>query len=1051
MRKLFMLFAMLLAIGLTAVAQVTTVKGNVYSLEDDEPIAGASVRVKGRAGVGTSTDINGNFTLKVAPGDKQLEISFIGYEPRTVNISATMKVGLTVKSEMMDEVMVVAFGKQKRESFTGSASVVSGATLSTQQTNNPIEALNGRVTGVQMTEANGFVSDPTIRVRGLSSINASNSPLIVVDGMPYNGYWNDLNTADIESITVLKDAASNALYGARGANGVILITTKSAKRGTTHINVDMKWGANTNGRIDYDKVNDPGQYYEAAYLGYKNYYMNAMGQSAAQAHISANQMIPRQGTDGGLGYMVYAVPEQQFLIGTNGRLNPNATLGNRVAYNGQIFTLLPDNWLEEGTRNGLRQEYNVSVQGGNDQFSILASLGHLENEGLSYNSDLRRTSARLKVDYKLYDFLRMGANAGYNHLVTNQSSGVFGAAYNVAPIYPLYMRDGSGAIMQDVRGNRYDYGAGENGGMYRSTELNTNPLQADKLDINNNVSHAFNIQGYITADFLKHFSFTANANIYITNNQIKTGVNPYYGFDVNTGGSVSSAMYKTTSSNFQQLLNYDQSFGAHTVSVLLGHEYSREANANLYGYKTRVAMYTANTELDGAIIDGSVSGSSGLYNVEGIFLRGQYDYDNRYFASASFRRDGSSRFAKGHQWGNFWSLGGAWIISREEWFPKTWAVNMLKFKASYGEQGNDGIGNYFYTDFYKIVNSNNQVAYTFSNKGNRNITWETVGAFNTGFEFELLNSRLNGGIEFYSRTTRDMLMWFSTPLSLGYSGYYSNIGDRRNTGVEVELNGDIIRTKDVTWNLSLNLSWQRNRVVSLPSETAQYSVDGHAGYLYGEYYIGEGLPLYTWYMKKFAGVSENGESLYYHTDADGNMVASTDYSNADYYLCGSALPTVFGGFSTTLNAYGFDLSATFNYSIGGKKYDSAYQNLMTPPHDGVTGHAVHQDLFKGWTAEAPNPEIPRWQYNDLYTSNFCDRFLTDASYLSLKNITLGYTLPKNLTRRFYVDNLRVYFTCENIYYWSHRKGFDPRVDMGYGSYGGIPPMRSFTGGLQIRF
>ncbi|MDE6052104.1 MAG: TonB-dependent receptor, partial [Paramuribaculum sp.] len=302
-----------------------------------------------------------------------------------------------------------------------------------------------------------------------------------------------------------------------------------------------------------------------------------------------------------------------------------------------------------------------------------------------------------------------------------------------------------------------------------------------------------------------------------------------------------------------------------------------------------------------------------------------------------------------------------------------------------------------------------------------------------------------------SRTTRDMLMWFSTPLSLGYSGYYSNIGDMRNTGVEVELNGDIIRTKDVTWNLSLNLSWQRNRVVSLPAETAQYSVDGHAGYLYGEYYIGEGLPLYTWYMKKFAGVSENGESLYYHTDADGNMVASTDYSNADYYLCGSALPTVFGGFSTTLNAYGFDLSATFNYSIGGKKYDSAYQNLMTPPHDAVTGHAVHQDLFKGWTAEAPNPEIPRWQYNDLYTSNFCDRFLTDASYLSLKNITLGYTLPKNLTRRFYVDNLRVYFTCENVYYWSHRKGFDPRVDMGYGSYGGIPPMRSFTGGLQIRF
>ncbi|WP_303332379.1 TonB-dependent receptor plug domain-containing protein, partial [uncultured Muribaculum sp.] len=356
-----------------------------------------------------------------------------------------MTVHLAVKSEMMDEVMVVAFGKQKRESFTGSASVLSADAISKQQVTNPIEALDGLVTGLQMTQTNSFGSDPSILIRGIGSINASTAPLIVLDGLPYNGYWNDINPADIQNITVLKDAASNALYGARCANGVILITTKSAQRGETRVNITAKWGVNTDGRIQYDYIDNPGEYYAAHYTALRNYLVNVKKQNPGQAHINANRYIGESASEGhgGLGYMVYNVPAGEFLIGTNGQLNPNAVLGNRVAYQGRIYTLYPDNWLENGTRNGFRQEYNVNITGGNDRYTILGNFGYLKEDGLTYGNDFDRISARIKTDYQAYDFLRIGGNASYNHTVTNVQSAAFGTTYT-APIYPLFIRDADG-------------------------------------------------------------------------------------------------------------------------------------------------------------------------------------------------------------------------------------------------------------------------------------------------------------------------------------------------------------------------------------------------------------------------------------------------------------------------------------------------------------------------------------------------------------------------------------------------------------------------------
>jgi TonB-linked SusC/RagA family outer membrane protein len=1051
MRKAILLLALLLTVAIGASAQITQVSGVVLDADDDSPLVGATVMAIGSKKA-TSTDLDGAFSLSgLSSTDRKITVSYVGYQTATVDAGKDMVIKLMPASEMLEEVIAVAFGKQKRESFTGSATTISAADIAKTQVANPIKALDGKVAGVNMTMSNGLDSDPSILVRGISSLNASTSPLIVLDGMPYNGYWTDINPQDIENITVLKDAASNALYGARGANGVILITTKSAKRGNTQVNLDARWGVATDARVQYNTIDDPGQYYEAQYLALYNYSRNALGMTQSAAHVNANQTLSKSASQGGLAYMVYSVPENQYLIGTNGRLNPNATLGNRIAYNGDIYTLYPDNWRKEGIRDGFRQEYNLSITGGNEQFKFLASLGYLDEDGLAYGNDLTRYSARIKTEYQAYKWLRVGANASYTNKVGNYASSVFSVAYDIAPIYPLYTRDANGNVVYDSHGKLYDMGGGQNAGLIRPVLQNQNSLADDQYNLSQNSTNAFNIQGFLTADLTHGFELTVNGNVYITENRMKYGYAPYYGYSASTGGTVDVEHYRTSAVNYQQLLNYSNKFGVHSVSALLGHEYTRNSSSSLTASRTQVANFEGNTELNGAVVTVDNSSYKSLYNVDGYFLRAQYDYDNRYFGSGSFRRDGSSRFHPKHRWGSFWSLGGAWIATREDWFPKNKILNMLKVKLSYGQQGNDGIGSYRYVDTYTIKNSNDEVAYVFSSKGNENITWETVGCLNLGLEFEMFGQRLRGGLEYYDRKTTDMLMYLYTPMSLGYSGYYTNIGDMSNRGIELTLSADLIVTPHFRWSVDGNLSWQRNRVTYLPDDVKEYTIEGYSGMLNGETYIAEGLPMYTWYMPHYAGVAEDGQALYSITNADGSIGTTTSYSDASYYLCGSALPTVYGGFSTNFKIYDFDLSANFGYSIGGKKFDSGYQALMTSPTGSLTGRALHRDIFRGWTETNTNTDIPRFQYQDQYTTSYSDRWLTDASYLSLNNITLGYTMPQRLSRKFFVENLRFYVTADNIYYWTKRKGFDPRTGLLYGSYGGYSPIRSISGGLTVKF
>ncbi len=996
---------------------------------------------------------------------KTLVVSYIGMQEQKVTIRPNLKVMMKANTELLDEVVVTAYGTAKRSSFTGSASVVPSEEIGKIQTSNVANALNGKVSGVQLNNASGQPgsNSPSIRIRGISSINAENDPLVILDGVPYDGDLNNLSSQDIESMTVLKDAASNALYGARGANGVIMITTKKGSTGQAKVTVDAKWGANSRATRDYDMITDPGQYYEM-YYGALNSYALYRGMDAAAAYQWASSNLTAY-NDYGLGYNVYSVPNGENLIGENGKLNPNATLGNLVEVDGQQFLVRPDNWIDETYRTSLRQEYNVSVTAGNDKSSFYTSVNYLSNDGITANSDYERLTGRLKADYQVKDWLKVGANMAYTHYDANSldedgssgsSGNVFAIATQVAPIYPLYLRDGNGNIMHDSNGFIwYDFGQGENAGMGRPVFFGSNAIAESQLNTNNYEGNSINATGFFEVRFLKDFKFTSTNSAYVDETRTSLVTNPYYGQYANSNGILYKYHTRTFSYNFQQLLNWKRSFGQHNMDVMLGHESYRQKYYYVLANKSNMFDPT-NIELAGAITNGNADSYITDYNTEGYFGRVQYDFAEKYFLSGSYRRDASSRFHPDNRWGNFWSASAAWNITHEDWFDIDW-VDMLKFKVSYGSQGNDKIGNYRYVNTYNIVNSSGNPAAVPNTLGNKDITWETNANFNVGFDFELFKKRLTGTIEFFNRKTTDMLFSFPLPPSFGYTSYYANVGDMRNLGIEAEFKGTVFETKDFQWDLGLNLTHYRNKITYLPEERKTMEVDGVKGYSSGNKYFGEGESLYTFYTYKYAGVNEEGEALYYRNvkDENGNVVGQetvTNPSEADFYLCGTALPDVYGGFNTSLSYKGFDFSVDFAYQIGGQVYDSDYAMMMSSPTAQNKGKAIHKDMFDAWTAENKSSNIPRFQYGDEYSAEASDRFLTSASYLSLQNINAGYTLPANICRTFGVEKLRIYMAADNVYLWSKRKGMDPRQSIsGSTTASYYAPMRTISGGITLTF
>ncbi|MCM1150661.1 MAG: TonB-dependent receptor [Alistipes sp.] len=1080
-RKLVLSLIAILGAGAMFVqAQNRQVSGTV-SGPDGAPVAGATVMVDGTL-VGTTSNADGSFTI-LAPVDGALTVSFIGYRPKTVAVAGKTRIDVSLEedSQAIDDVIVVAFGTAKKEAFTGSAKMIQSDDLIKTQSSNVQDALVGKVSGVQFASPSGRPgSGQNIYVRGYGSMSAGNTPLWVVDGVPYEGDINNINSADIESISVLKDAASNALYGARGANGVIMVTTKRAKAGDATVTFDGKWGINTRALRTYDIVEDAGEYYEMHYKALYNYYTLEQNYDALSANAAANRLLTSN-TAGGLGYNVFTVPEGQNLIGENGRLNPLAKEGRLVDYNGKQYYLKADNWLDEIYKSSsFRQEYNVSVSGATERSNFYASLGYLDNTGIIDGSDMERYTARLRADYQAKKWLKVGGNMSYSHFVWNNGNNIedegeadggnaFVNAIQMAPIYPVYMRDGNGNIMIDQYGFKlYDTGDGRNGGALRSNGGVSNSLQDIQLNRYINEGNAFMASGFADFQLYKGLKVTLNGNVTLDETRTTEMLNPYYGQFAQSGGAIYKSHSRDIAYNLQQLISYNNTFAdKHNLDILLGHEmYNRKQ----YGlYANRSVMFSPdNLELSGATVDSSKSGSSVLeYNNEGYFFRAQYDYDGKYYVSGSYRRDASSRFHPDHRWGNFWSAGAAWIISKESFMAGTqnW-LDMLKLKVSYGSQGNDNLGDtaasyYRYTDYFSVESDGNGgVTSVLAQKGNPELTWETNSNLNVGVEFGFWKNRLTGSIDFFNRKTSDMLFQLATPVEAGYTSIWTNIGDMVNRGVEIELNADLIRTKNLVWDFSVNMTHYKNKLVKLPEQYKNNtSTDGKAGRQSGSRFYTEGQSVFSFYMPTYAGVSESGKSQWYtyETDENGNVkrVTTEDYSTASAEgreMQGDALPDLYGGFSTSLRFYGVDFSIGFTYQIGGQVLDSGYQFYMNSPQGTSTGNNYHRDLLKSWTPENKGSDIPRFAYADPNQAATSSRFLTDASYLNIQNITLGYTLPQRITRKFLVEKLRVYLACDNVWYWSQRQGLDPRQSInGATNPYYYAPIRTFSGGLTVTF
>ena len=1099
-----MFLAALFLMAGTALAQ-TKVNGTVTSQEDGQPVIGASVLVVGTQ-VGTVTDANGAFSLTVPAGKKTLRITYVGMEPIEVSARPNMRIMLTNDQKALDEVIVVAFGQQKRSSFTGSAAVVGSEELSKKITTNVAEALVGSVPGLQIRGASGQpgASQGSIKIRGISSLYADTDPLIIVDGAPYSSSLSNIPQEDIESVTVLKDASSAALYGARGASGVILITTKKGKTQKAVVNFDMKWGGNSRAIQDYETITNPAQFMEVYYSQFYNYAVNN-GLSNEDANKWVNDRIITN-QNWGLQYNPFTVPEGQYLIGLDGKMNPNATLGRAYDYKGETYYMLPDNWQDEAYHNGFRQEYTASVSGGGTASSFYASASYLNEDGIIDKSNYERFTGRVKADYQAFKWLRVGANVGFVHSTmeenpnfTVSSLGSTNMTYYtsmIAPIYPLYVRtldaNGNPIIRTDEYGHQqYDYGVPATNFPGNGTRLflaTGNPIGSNQYNNAQTIVNQF--MGTITADidFTSWLKLSLNNNLNFGHSNESIYNNPWYGPTASENGRMEKAQSNTTRQNYVQTLTFHKEFGKHDTQLMIGHEYYKTTTRYLKSYAK--GGFSPDVQEINAFSDRYDANSyTQEYNVEGFFANALYNYNQRYFGSASFRRDGTSRFAKDNRWGNFWSIGGAWMISAEDFMQGTkgW-LDQLKLKVSIGQQGNDNIGNWRYIDLYTLSKAEGTMNPSFSAYGNTDITWETTTNFNIGMEFSLLKGRLSGSLDFYNKKTSDMLFWVNIPESFGATGYYNNIGDIRNTGIELVLSGDIIRQKNFNWNVTMNLAHNSTKILKLPPTKTQ--VNG--GFSQSENNIQcwyeEGKSLYNAFIPEFAGIytesnfnitgdetydaSKAGMALYWmdesliEKDEDGNesmntskpgqdrTKATTDWNMATYYEQGSVLPKVSGGFSTTARIYDFDISATFDYQLGGKIYDHRYSNLMSPVASSGNGQTYHKDVLDSWTVANPNSGIPRFQYYDKYTASTSTRFLTSASYLNFQSFTVGYTLPKSLTQKINISKIRVYVQGENLCFWSARKGLDPRYNFLATNSNGVnaySPCRTVMGGIQVQF
>ena len=1097
MRKLRLLFTCLLtflALG-SALAQTISVKGKVTDANTGESVPFASIQVKGTM-TGTATDADGNYTIDV-PRNATLIFSSIGYinQEAAVEGRNMINILLAPDTESLEELVVVAYGVAKKESVTGAISTVKSDAIDKRPVSSVSNVLEGMATGVLALPGGDPGDDAAIRIRGVGSPNGSNSPLYVIDGVPFGGNISDLNPNDIESLTVLKDATSAALYGNRASNGVILITTKRGKSDRVGLSVSVNQGIFNRAIPEYDKVNAK-DFMQVFFTGYMNNLISNAGMSKKDAIADVRTNLTTYIGE----YNIFDVPFES-LYDANGKFN----------YSANILKGYDDlNWWDYTMRNGYRQDYNVSGSGASDKSNYYFSMGYLDEEGQTVNSDFSRWSGRANVSVTPVKWLKAGVNLGTSWQKQNyRSTGAttyanpLYQAQVMAPIYPVYLHNTDGSYLLDENGNK-QYDAGE---YYGRPQYNARcAIWEAELDKRFNQRVTASAQAYTDITFLKDFTLSIKGDVSLRTDKTRTYNNAIIGDGRGANGRTSRTEYLYTNYTFQQLLNWHHSFGDHTLEALAGHENYYYNYEYLYNYKQDETL-PGGDELDNLNSMTSMEGYQSGYRLESYLSRLKYDYANKYFLEGSFRRDGSSRFYKEHRWGNFWSAGATWAISREEFMKNVGWIDNLRLRASYGQVGNDAsVGYYGYMALYGLGSKYGGSAASYKTQNEAtDLVWESENSFSTALEGRLFD-RLNFTLEYFSKTTKDLLFDVEHPTSVGgisgsdiTTATTQNIGSVNNRGVEVSFDVDIIKKRDFVWNFGVNATWMKNTILKLP-ETDITNYDGLQNAMRnGTKLWAEGHGIYDWHLYQYAGVDQmTGNALYliddtkyyileenkigdrwdeakkqlvhdfekslvpeeYRVVINGKeYVKSTTYAKRDW--AGSSLPKVYGSFNTGIRWKNFSLSALFTYALGSKCLDYAYQDLMSV---GTSPHSYHVDVLNSWS-EAPSgmtetsadristtatPVIDGFWSS--YSNATSTRFLVSGNYLIVKNVNLSYSLPRRWVNSIGLAGVTFSASVDNLWTFTTRKGMNPQQAWSgliYGSYVNTP--RVSTIGVKVNF
>ena len=950
------------------------------------------MQLKGSTTVYAMTDDLGGYSITV-PSNGVLVVSFLGYKTVEIPVNGrtNIDVALEFEAEMLEDVVVVAYGTARKEATTGSVATVTGDVIAESPVTSVDKMLSGKMAGVQVTASSGQPgASSQIRIRGISSINAGNDPLWVVDGIPvmtgnYSYFTNtgnsiaSINPNDIESITVLKDAAAASIYGSRAANGVILVTTKSGQAGKTRFTARVKFGGS----------------------------------------MLAN--------DNGFGVLNGAqLLELKRVSAINAGYNPDDPTSTYY-YPNSILNREMTNWLREFTKVGLMQEYEINAQAGTDKGRFYASLSYQKNDGIAYGIDFQKFQARVNSDYQLTKTLSIGTRV--NLAYTDQDDTPMQSLYYSNPLWggllilpwtPFYDQDGN-----------YNVNISENS--------NTNPLYTATHD--DQWERQYRVYGtaYLQWEPVRGLVIKTNNSVEGTFGEGRRYWAPDPGASTGTLQTSNTYYLQLTTSN---TISYNNTWGDHGFNAMVGQEAMMLTGKSYYAYAPTVDANIPYLNTSVASSD-EVSYGESKETLLSFFARAEYDYASRYFVNASVRADGSSLFGANNRWGVFWSASASWNIHNESWMKGTssW-LNMLKLRASYGVNGNNAISAYRAYGVYASTAYNGVTGMLPSQPANENLSWEKNKTWNVGLDFGFLNNRLSGTIEFYDRTTSDMLLNKRVPATSGFTSNFMNIGEIKNTGIEIQLEGEAIRTDDWSWVIGANLAWNKSKVVNLgDNEFLSYSGDSRLRHIVGRQF-------YTFYLRDYYGVNpSNGEALW--VTEDGSL--STDYSKARYYEAGSPEPKLFGGFNTTVSWKGLSLSAFFEYKWGNKVYLLENRYYTSDGNQMGTNQSIYAlDYWKQPGDTGVNPRPVAGNTTESYSFG-SDRWLEDGSYIRLKDITLSYQLPQSALEKiklqglkFYVSGLNLY-TFHDVSYWDPERGVD---GIGAGIY---PMTKTIVGGIEVTF